>query len=501
MSKILLVDPPWYIFQGIKSNSAIVGIVYIATVLRENGHDCLVYNGDFTTDTLKGEEGLSINCKNYLDNMAYERSPAWGDFAEVLMKYNPDYVGISMHTPKYRSAVQIAKIVKNYNSDIPVLVGGLHPTIDPIETLKESFFDVAVVGEGEETIVELVKVMETGGELSSVKGICYKENGSLIENSPRLLIEDVDVIPFPDFTLCHRFEEYPSEYFNRILTSRGCPFNCIYCMSSKLWGRKVRFRSPEKVFEEIKYRYQKFGVRSFKFNDDTFTLNRVRLEKLCTMIINEKMKIKWECDTRADTLNEEVLTIMKSAGCFQLNIGVESGSEKVLNFIKKGESLEAIKKAFILAKKVKIKALAYFMMGFPIETKEDILRSIEIMKEIRPDGVCWSLFTPYPGSEIYKHLKQNGAFGIPSDWSNFFHHSPDMYFSSHISDEEWPRLIEFVDNAIKDYLRAREVEKFFENPVKSFAERISMYRKDPSLILKNFMLIPKIWRGALGKIK
>lgn len=343
-------------------------------------------------------------------------------------------------------------------------------------------------------------MLETGGKLSSVKGICYKENGSLIQNSTRPLIKDVDEIPFPDFTLCHRFKEYPSEYFNRILTSRGCPFNCIYCMSSKLWGKKVRFRSPEKVFKEIKYRYQKFGVRSFKFNDDTFTLNRGRLEKLCTLIIKEKMKIKWECDTRADTLNEEVLTIMKSAGCFQLNIGVESGSEKILNFIKKGESLEAIKKAFILAKKVKIKALAYFMMGFPIETKEDILRSIEVMKEIKPDGVCWGLFTPYPGSEIYNHLNETGALTTPMDWSHFFHHSPEMNFSKHMSNKEWLRMIGFVDNAIREYLRENAVEKFLKNPVGGFFERVLIYKKDPSLIFKNLGLLSTKCLGALKTI-
>jgi len=501
MAKILLVDPPWYVFQGIKSDSVIVGMVYIASVLKEKGHDCLVYNGDFTMDTLKGGEGLFVDCENYLDNMAYDESFVWRDFEKLLEKYAPDYVGISMHTPKYGSAVKIAKIVKKYDPYIPVLVGGLHPTIEPIETLKEPFFDVAVIGEGEETIVELINVMDTGGELSSVKGICYKENKVVVQNPPRPLIEDIDAIPFPDFTLCHRFEEYPSEYFNRILTTRGCPFSCVYCMSPKLWRKKVRFRSPEKVFEEMKYRYQRFGIRFFKFNDDTFTLDCRRLEKLCALIVKGKMKIKWGCDTRADKLNEDVLTMMKNAGCSHLNIGVESGSEKILGYIKKGESLEAIKKAFVLAKKMKINVLAYFMMGFPPETKEDILMSVEVMKEIRPDGVCWSLFTPYPGSEIYEQLKKNGTLQAPSDWSNFFHHSPEMNFSSHISDEEWPRLIEFVNNSIKDYLRECAVERFFENPVKSLAERISIYRRDPSLILKNLRLIPNVWRGALKKIR
>jgi radical SAM superfamily enzyme YgiQ (UPF0313 family) len=352
MSKILLVDPPWYIFQRIKSDSVSLGIVYIATVLKESGHDCLIYNGDFTTDPFTGQEGVLVDYKNYIDEITHKTSRVWVDFMNVLREFKPDYVGISMLTAKYGSAIEIGKIVKKYNSEILVFVGGVHPTLQPTETLKEPYFDIVVVGEGEKTVTELIKTLESNTALSSVKGICYKENDTILQNSPRPLINDIDVILFPDFSLLYRFEEHSPVYFNSILTSRGCPFKCTYCASNKLWGRKVRFRTPENVFEEIKYRYNKFGVRKFRFNDDTFTLNRQRLEKLCELIIKfkEEMKIKWMCDTRADQLNENTLKIMKNAGCTDINIGVESGSEKILDFIQKGESLETIKNAFFIAK-------------------------------------------------------------------------------------------------------------------------------------------------------
>lgn len=499
MSKILLVDPPWYIFQRIKTDSVSLGLMYIATVLKERGHDCLVYNGDFATYSLTGHEGVTVDYKNYINEIAHKTSHVWVDFSNLLEEFKPDYVGISMLTPKYGSAIEVAKIVRNYSPDITVFVGGIHPTLQPAETLKESSFDIAVVGEGEETVVELIKVLESNESLSSVKGIYYKENGMISQNPPRQLMEDIDVIPFPDFTLLHRFEEYSPDYLNRILTSRGCPFKCVYCASNKLWTRKVRFRAPEKVFEEIKYRYTKFGIRFFKFNDDTFTLNRQRLEKLCGLIIKDKIKIKWMCDTRSDKLNEDILKIMKKAGCRQVNIGVESGSEKILNFIQKGESLETTRNAFLLAKKLKVNTLAYFMMGFPSETKEDVQQSIKTMREIKPDSVCWSLFTPYPGTEIYNHLVENGLLAESPDWSCFFHHSPDMNFSKNISNREWLELIKLVDTAILDYHRKVAIEKIMRNPARSFFERLSMYKKKPSLILKDFTLVPEMYRSVSRK--
>lgn len=501
MAKILLVDPPWYIFQGIKTDSFSLGLTYIATVLKENGHDCLIYNGDFTTNTLAGQERVLVDYKNYLNEITLKSSSVWTEFNELLKEFDPDYVGISMHTAKYGSALEIAGIVKNHNSNIPVFVGGVHPTIQPAETLKESCFDIAVVGEGDRIAVELIKALESNADLSSVKGIYYKKNCAILQNPPQQLIEDIDNIPFPDFTLYHKFDKYPPGYLNRVLTSRGCPFECIYCASNKLWGRKVRFRAPEKVFEEIIYRHKKFGVKFFKFNDDTFTLNLQRFEKLCALIITSKLKIKWMCDTRADKLNEKILKMMKKAGCRQVNIGVESGSEKILKFMKKGESLETIKKAFILTKKFKITTVAYFMMGFPHETKEDILESIKVMRQIKPDTVCWSLLTPYPGTMFYNYLIENNLLTITPNWSHFFHHSPEMNFSKHISNSEWAKIIKLVDNTILDYYRELAIEKFLSNPIESIFERLSIYRQTPALILKNLTLFPQIYRGVLNKLK
>ena len=499
MSKILLVDPPWYIFQRIKTNSVSLGIVYIATVLKESDHDCLIYNGDFITYPMTGQEGVLVDYKNYINQIKNKTSQVWADFRNILEEFKPDYVGISILTPKYESAIEISKIVKEYNSNIPVFVGGVHPTLQPTELLKESSFDIAVVGEGEKTTAELITVLESNGNLSSVRGVYYKKNDTIVQNPLRPLIKDIDTIPFPDFTLLHRFEEYPPEYLNRILTSRGCPFKCIYCASNQLWTRKVRFRTPENVFEELETRYNKFGIRFFQFNDDTFTLDQRRLEKLCELIVEDKMKIKWMCDTRADKLNENTLKLMKHAGCNQINIGVESGSEKILDYIQKGESLDSIKKAFPLAKKLKISTLAYFMMGFPYETKEDLLQSIEIMSEIKADDVCWSLFTPYPGTEIYNHLIETGLLTTTPDWSRFFHHSPEMNFSKYISNQEWLELIELVDKSIQDYRREAAIEKIMRNPVQSLVERQLKYLKKPSLIIRDFTLIPVLYRHILRK--
>jgi anaerobic magnesium-protoporphyrin IX monomethyl ester cyclase len=499
MAKILLVDPPWYIFQHIKTDSISLGIVYIATILKAQGHECLVYNGDFTTDSLPAAEGIIGDYQNYIDEMTGKTSDIWMDFKNVLEKFEPDYVGISILTPKYASATEIANIVKRFNPDIMVFVGGVHPTIQPGETIKESSFDIVVVGEGDETVPELVNTLELGKDLSQVSGIYYKINNSVFQTKQRPLIEYIDTIPFPDFSLLCRFEEYPPGWFYRILTSRGCPYRCIYCASNKLWGRKVRFRSPELVFEEIKYRHDRFGVRFFKFNDDTFTLNRQRLEQLCNLIIGDPMEIEWGCDTRADNINKELLTLMKKAGCCRINIGIESGSQEILEYIHKDESLETIRRAFLLTKKLKILTLAYFMMGFPNETKEDVLKSVKFMKEINPDIVCWSLFTPYPGTEIYDQITKEGRLPESPEWSRFFHQSPEMNFTKNISPQEWLELIDLVEKAVSEHQAVKAKENFDIAASRSFFARIFAYRDQPKLLLHYMKSVPKECLRVLRK--
>jgi len=453
MSKILLVDPPWYIFQNINPPCIPLGLTSIASTLKEMGHECLIFNGDFTTTSLNGQERLLCdyqNYQNYLEEMKNKKNPVWSEFKSVLECFDPEYVVLTILTPKYVSALEISRIIKTYNPKIPVIIGGVHPTLLPIETLKEIFFDFVVVGEGETTVSELIKCLNLTGDITTINGICYKKNGTILQNPPRDLIKNLDTIPLMDFSLLHRFSEYPGDYFGSIMTSRGCTSRCIFCASHNIWGRKVRFVSPERVLEEIKNRNYKYGVKKFRFNDDTFTANHTRIKRICELIVKNKLNITWMCDTRADRITPEILDMMKDAGCQQINIGVESGSEKILEKIQKGESIKTIKRAFTLAKKYKIQTLAYFIMGFPFETKDDIEQSIQLMNEIKPDLICWSLYTPYPGTEIYENLLNEGIITKP-DWSQFFHHSINMNFTG-FSDQEWLDLVQYVEESNTKYL-------------------------------------------------
>lgn len=453
MSKILLVDPPWYIFQNINPPCIPLGLTSIASTLKENGHDCLIFNGDFTKESLQGQERLLCdyqNYQNYLEEMKNKKHPVWNEFKSVLECFNPDYVVLTILTPKYVFAVEISRIIKAYNPQVPIIIGGVHTTLLPKETIKENFFDFAVVGEGEITVSELITCLQSSGDLAAINGICYKKDGVVVQNPPRTLIKNLDTISLMDFALLYRFNEYPADYFGSIMTSRGCASRCIFCASHNLWGRNVRFVSPERVLEEIKNRYHKYGVKKFRFNDDTFTANHPRIRRICELMIKDKLKIAWMCDTRADRITPEILAVMKNAGCYQINIGVESGSEKILKKIQKGESLQTIKQAFNIAKKYKIQTLAYFIMGFPFEIKDDIEKSIQLMNEIKPDLICWSIYTPYPGTEIYESLLKAGIITNP-DWSLFFHHSINMNFTS-FSNDEWLELVRYVEESNTKYL-------------------------------------------------
>lgn len=494
MSKILLVDPPWYVFQNINPPCIPLGLTSIATSLKEKGHECLIFNGDFTTSSLQGQERLLVdylNYQSYIQEMKNKKHNIWNEFKSVLESFNPDYVVLSILTPKYISALEISRIIKTYNPRMPIIIGGVHPTLLPIETLKESFFDFAVVGEGEITVLELIKCLESSGDITSINGICYKNNGTILQNPSREYIQNLDDIPLLDFSLLYRFSDYPTDYLGSIMTSRGCTSQCIFCASYKLWGRKVRFVSPERVLEEIKNRYYKYGVKRFRFNDDTFTLNHKRIKHICGLILKNKLNITWMCDTRADRITPDILKIIKDAGCHQINIGVESGSEKVLNRIQKGESLETIKEAFALAKTYKIQTLAYFIMGFPFETKDDIERSIQLMNEIKPDLICWSLFTPYPGTESYELLLQNGIITNP-DWSQFFHHSLNMNFSGY-SNQEWLDLIQYVEQSnseyISEYNRKNKISNLRKDSIHTIIGRINMYLQSPGLFRRVLKVI------------
>ncbi len=322
-------------------------------------------------------------------------------FENVVSSFKPELVGITMNTFQTKSAKRISKITKEKNGKTQVVVGGPHPS-----ALKSRIFrafpsvDVAVVGEGEHTFLEIAG----GKPLGGIKGICY--DGGM--NEPRPLAENLDYLPLPNldlvdiskFTGVPPVGAYPSAY---TMASRGCPFHCTFCNKS-VWGNRVRYRKPERVIEEIKWLHEKYGMREIFFQDDTFNLNREWAEELLSLIIDNKLnkEIVYKAPFRANEklVDEELLRLAKKAGFWLLFYGVESGNQGMLDGMRKELTVGEIKRAFKLTHAAGLRTIASFIIGMPMETRETISDSIVLWREIKPDDGDFSPAIPLPGTEL-----------------------------------------------------------------------------------------------------
>jgi len=447
--RILLVQPPFYGFQNINSPRLYLGLAYIGAVLEKQGHEVLIINGELCFSELKasGEEGFTVNEEIYKEGLAFNHS-VFDEIMRITKEFKPDVAGISFMTATTKSADFVAEKLKIYNPNLPIIAGGVHPTLVPEDPLEKKCFDYVVRGEGEDTILELIKAIENKQEVSGILGISYRKGGKIIHNENRPYIKNLNELPLPAYHLVYNAKKY-GHIFNGIITSRGCPFACTYCASKVMWTRAVRFRTPENVIEEIKDRHTRLGVASFSFHDDTLTLNRDYITKLCELMRGLDFKIEWHCDTRGDTLDFKILKLMKKAGCYHIYLGLESGSPKILKLIKKNIDTKKVKKAVRMAQMAGITTTVYFMVGFPEETEEDILLSIKAMKWIGSDSVIWSILTPYPGTEIWEIGKAQGVIPERPNWDNYFHHFNQGSVFKTMPREKWDQMLELIDKEQK----------------------------------------------------
>lgn len=445
MAKVLLIDPPWYALQNISYDKVSYGLASCAGVLRNNQHDCVIYNGEFgLVEDQPFKQDIITNFDLYLSNLE-DTSLIWKKTSQniknIINDFKPIVVGITMPTAKYAMAVKIANYIKNEFPHITIVAGGPHPTILPLETLQEPSFDVAVKKEGEFTFLELVNAIERKETLGTIAGIAFKRDGALYENPDREYIQDLDSLPFPAWDCTYQSAKHAPDSFGTLFTSRGCPYQCIYCASNKIWSRKTRFMSVERVVAELKYTSQHFGAFNFRFADDTFTLDKKRVTEICEKIKHAGLDIRWMCDMRADSCNYEILKIMKSAGCFRVNIGVESGNPQILRYIKKSITIDQARRAFATVKKAKLESLAYFMIGFPNETLSQIHDTIKLIHRLKSDYTCVCIVTPYPGTQLYSDALGSGIIPPVHDWSLFFHHSPKMGLTKNV---DYNTLLTFI---------------------------------------------------------
>ncbi len=330
----------------------------------------------------------------------------------------PDIVGLPAFTEEIHSANDMARAIKEVNSDILTVVGGPHPSAIPMQTLEEfQYFDVAVFGEGEITMQEIVD----GKPLEKIQGIVFKKNGVIRCNSQRPLIKDIDLLPLPAWQL-YDLDKYKSgglySGFGRrgqlelpVEGARGCPFSCIFCF--RVTGRTIRFKSPSRVVDDVERNVNQFHAGKIHFVEGTFGVNKKIAIEMCNELIKRGLheKIEWSTGGRVDTVDRELLEKMKKAGCNYIGFGVESGEPEILRIIGKNTFLDQVKQAFELCKEIDIKTEANFILGHPFETEETVLRTIKFAKELKADHATFAILVPFPGTEVSR-MANEGIGGL-----------------------------------------------------------------------------------------
>jgi anaerobic magnesium-protoporphyrin IX monomethyl ester cyclase len=379
-----------------------LGILYIAAILERHGYVVTVIDPDFDASA--------------------------DSVAKTVVRTKPDFVGFGATTPQITQAIETAKIIKRLVPKIPILFGGVHPTILSKKTLKEKCVDYVIIGEGEITTLELCNALAAQASIKDVRGIGYKKGTKMILNKPRELVQNLDSLPFPArHLLPSRFYFAPprirgvwTKATATVMASRGCPYRCIYCSSHLMFGRKVRFRSVENVIQEIEELRQQFKIDSVWFADDTFTANPQWVMDFCRALKRLGwMDFKWACQARVNTVSYELLKEMREAGCRQLDFGVESGSPRVLSILKKDITPGKVVEAFDTAKKAGLLRFASFMIGIPGETEEDLKLTETLAIKIKPDYADFLFTVPYPGTELYCLAEQHGGTENLDDYENW----------------------------------------------------------------------------------
>jgi len=331
---------------------------------------------------------------------------------------SPSIVGITCFSSEFNSVMRLAKGIKE-NIDTRIVVGGVHPTLKPDDFIYEgSPVDFVVMGEGEETLTELVRQHRDAGSLKGIRGIAFLENGNMRITGPRELISDLGSLPMPsydklDMDFYLRVTKNVIRYLYtsgvHILASRGCPFLCTFCAAKNLWNTadskaKVRYKPVRQVVDEIKYLRGRYGLDAFYLADDTFAMNRNRAIEFCDELLAGSVNIIWAMETRVNLVTEELLRAVKRAGCIQVEFGVESGSQKALDRMKKGIRVEDTVRAFELCRKYGLRTFANMMINTPLETEEDVRQTIELKKRIRASHTGVNLTAPIIGTDVYEQF-------------------------------------------------------------------------------------------------
>jgi anaerobic magnesium-protoporphyrin IX monomethyl ester cyclase len=371
-----------------------------------------------------------------------------------------DVIGLTAMTPTISTALKIANLIKQANPTVKIIMGGAHATMLPRETMASSpDIDIIVRGEGDESIIEVMKALEENRPLESIPGISFRADGIVLQTADRLNNVDMDSLPYPAYHLLpwKRYRPHPphgmSMPFAAMVTSRGCPYRCAYC-SKPVFGSKFRAQSPARVVDELAYLKDRFGVKEVAFYDDSFTVDKKRVHAIADRIISSGLKINWTCETRVNLVDKELLHHMQMAGCYAVAYGIESASPATIKTLQKDTTIEQVETAVQASREAGLLVVGYFMLGSPGDTPEIIQQTIDFAKKLKVDFAQFSVTTPFPGTELYDIYMQNRKESI--SWDNFVYAGTDNPTTPVFESDKLTRddLIKWLTRAYREfYLR------------------------------------------------
>ena len=467
--KILFIYPPYKkeeVFSYLADSAPVLpplGLAYLAAYLRKHSHEVSIIDSP----------ALDLDIEAIVKDAIFQK---------------PQLIAITANSPLYSRVLALSQRLKEKLPDSKIVLGGYHPTFLAQEVLANRFIDFAIRGEGETTLLELCKALEGGGDFSSIKGLGFKHNGKVVLNQDREFIEDLDSLPFPAYDLLPLDSYYLGNNLGQrertisLIVSRGCTGKCYFCTSPGFWKNIYRKHSPEYSISLMNYLHENFKKSRFQFRDDTFTLDKDWIMKLCKLLISNKQKYKWDCYSRFDAFDDEMLRAMKAAGCYQISLGVESANDEILGEVK-GFAKEQVYQGMKLLKKYRFRTRLFFMVGPPAKSFKDIEDISDFAVELNPDILTVTSTIAYPGSRFYSSVTDQ------SRESKFAREIPKVY-EGFCDFDQFNR--EYIKGEVKQiykkfYLRPSYVIKRLFS-VKSLAELSSLFSGSLSLVK---MLISK----------
>jgi radical SAM superfamily enzyme YgiQ (UPF0313 family) len=484
--KILLIDPPFKSFAGIFSLYFPLGLTYVAGAAKKAGHDCKILD----MDAAEAKEGSLDFTKeyesynNYVTALNDATHPTWQLLRRLVKEQKPDLIGITALTTKFGSTIQTAKHCREVCPQVPIVIGGAHASTMPDLTMQIPEADFVLRGESDESFPDLLKAIEGRLDFSEVGSLSWKSAGKIVHNPDRPFAEDLDELALPDRKALLHPENYSSEDMGIILTSRGCPFRCSYCFH--MWENRVRYRSVDSVIAEIMQVHRDYGTTQFSIKDDSFTVKKQHVLKLCEAFKKLPFNITFNCTTRVDLLDEELLKAMKESGCAQVALGIESGSHAILKATDKDITLEQVMKAAKMLNQHRLFWTGYFMIGLPTEKEEDILKTVQFLKKVKPFYGGLGVYNPFPRTKLFRQGVELGLLDPSPGLEHFLNTNPkDLFFKDpqkrliNIEHQRFNELTEYASQAFH-----KHNTNLFNMARRGFA-RQKAYMYDPALLKRD----------------